>query len=354
MKNIVKKGLRFSALFAASALLLAGCSDWTEYESLEIKTPTMDEGLYTDYVKNLKAYKAGAHKIAMTSLENAVGAPVHQAQRLTSLPDSLDVILLNNPENLDAEYVREMGEVRKKGTRVGYAISFATIESEWSNMVKADATLTEEQALTYIADRTNEQLGLCDKYGYDGVVFTYVGRSTASMTEETLAQYSARQAAFFNTVSAWRESHKSAFFAYRGKAQYLVEESKSLLLDCDYIILETTSASNTSDMTIAANAAITALAGLSETASAAPSFIITTETTRYDDEDLIYGYFGTVDADGNAERSIRGGALWVGQPSDFTRAGMLILNAQYDYYDNTPIYFHLREAIDIMNPSPKN
>lgn len=33
---------------------------------------------------------------------------------------------------------------------------------------------------------------------------------------------------------------------------------------------------------------------------------------------------------------------------------MLILNAQYDYYDNTPIYFHLREAIDIMNPSPKN
>ena len=62
MKNTVKKGLRFSSLFAASALLLAACSEWTEYESLDIKTPSMDQGLYADYVKNLKASKAGSHK----------------------------------------------------------------------------------------------------------------------------------------------------------------------------------------------------------------------------------------------------------------------------------------------------
>ena len=324
MKNTVKKGLRFSSLFAASALLLAACSEWTEYESLDIKTPSMDQGLYADYVKNLKAYKAGSHKVAMASFENVANGPTRQAERLTVLPDSLDVILLNNPDNLHAGYVSEMKKVREKGTRVGYAIDYATIEAEWTEMTKADATLTEEQALTYIADRTTEMLSLCDKWGYDGLVFTYVGRSTASMTEEALAQYGARQAAYFNTVATWRESHKSAFFAYRGLAQYVLAANKPLLADCNYIILETTSASNLS------------------------------ETTRYNDEDKIYGYLGTTDAEGNAERSIRGGALWVGQPSDFTRAGMLILNAQYDYYDNTPIYFHLREAIDIMNPSPKN
>lgn len=348
MKNTVKKGLRFSSLFAASALLLAACSEWTEYESLDIKTPSMDQGLYADYVKNLKAYKAGSHKVAMASFENVANGPTRQAERLTVLPDSLDVILLNNPDNLHAGYVSEMKKVREKGTRVGYAIDYATIEAEWTEMLKADASLTEEQALTYIADRTTEMLSLCDKWGYDGLVFTYVGRSTASMTEEALAQYGARQAAYFNTVAAWRESHKSAFFAYRGLAQYVLAANKPLLADCNYIILETTSASNLSEMTIAASAAV------DSGDVPADRFIVTTETTRYNDEDKIYGYLGTTDAEGNAERSIRGGALWVGQPSDFTRAGMLILNAQYDYYDNTPIYFHLREAIDIMNPSPKN
>ena len=111
MKNTVKKGLRFSSLFAASALLLAACSEWTEYESLDIKTPSMDQGLYADYVKNLKAYKAGSHKVAMASFENVANGPTRQAERLTVLPDSLDVILLNNPDNLHAGYVSEMKKV---------------------------------------------------------------------------------------------------------------------------------------------------------------------------------------------------------------------------------------------------
>lgn len=347
MKNIMKKGLRFSALFAMSALLLASCNDWTEYESLDIETPTMDEGLYADYVKNLKAYKAGAHKVAMASLENTANGPVRQSERLTALPDSLDFIVLNNPDNLSNGYLGEMKEVRAKGTRVIYAIDYASVESEWAAMLKAEASLTEEQALAYIADRTNELLSLHDKYGYDGVIFTYAGRSQAGMTETELAQYSARQQAYVNAVSAWRQSHTATVFAFKGRAQYLLAESKALLADCDYIILETTSASNTADMTIAANAALDS--------GDVPSdrFLITVETTRYDDDDMIYGYLGTVDASGEPERSIRSGAVWTGQPSDFTRAGMLILNAQYDYFDNTPIYFHLREAIDIMNPSPK-
>lgn len=73
MKNSIKKGLFLPTLLAASALLTTACSDWTDYESLEIKTPTMDEGLRADYEANLKAYKAGEHKIVMTTFENAAG-----------------------------------------------------------------------------------------------------------------------------------------------------------------------------------------------------------------------------------------------------------------------------------------
>lgn len=334
-------------LSAASALFLAGCSDWTEYESLDLKTPSMNTGLQADYVRNLKTYKAGTHKVVFASLENPVAGPTRQAERLTALPDSLDFISLNNPDNLAAAYIDEMNAVREKGTKVVYMIDFATFEAEWAEMQKATPSLTEENALAYIAERTQEMLALYDKYRYDGVIFAYGGRSMASMTDEELAEYGGRQTAFFDAVSAWRETHGDAGFSYKGQAQYLLDANKVILSDCDYIMLETTSASNASALTIAASAAI----GSGDVPS--DRFVITVETTRYDDKDMVYGYFGQVDAAGNVIRSIQGGAVWMGQPSEFTRAGMLILNAQYDYYDNVPTYFHLREAISIMNPSPK-
>lgn len=333
-------------LTAASAPLLAGCNDWTEYESLDLTVPSPDAGLHADYIQNLKTYKAGAHKVMFVSLENPAAGPNRQAERLTSLPDSIDVISLNNPDNLSDRYIDEMKAVREKGTEVVYTIDFATFEAEWDERLKADASLSEEDALAYITARTEEMLALYDKYAYDGVIFTYSGRSTVSMLEEELARYSGRQAAFFGAVSAWHATHGTASLSFKGQPQYLLDESKALLADCDYIILETRLASNASALTIAALAAI----GSGNVPS--DRFVITVETTRYDDEDMIYGYFGQVDDAGNAVRSIEGGAVWVGQPSDFTRAGMLILNAQYDYYDNVPVYRHLREAINIMNPSP--
>ena len=61
MKKIISKCLHFSMLSALSTLLLAGCSDWTEYESLDLTTPSVDAGLQADYVRNLNTYKAGAH-----------------------------------------------------------------------------------------------------------------------------------------------------------------------------------------------------------------------------------------------------------------------------------------------------
>lgn len=347
MKKIISKCLHFSMLSALSTLLLSGCSDWTEYESLDLTTPSVDAGLQADYVRNLKTYKAGAHKVMFVSLENPATGPTRQAERLTALPDSLDFISLNNPDNLSAAYVDEMNAVREKGTKVVYMIDFATFETEWTELQKADPSQTEENAQDYIASRTQEMLTLYDKYRYDGVIFVYGGRSMASMTEEDLVRYGGRQTAFFDAVSAWHGTHGDAGLSYKGQAQYLLDANKVILSDCDYIILETTSASNASALTIAASAALAS--------GNVPSdrFVITVETTRYDDEDMIYGYFGQVDAAGNAVRSIEGAAVWMGQPSEFVRAGMLILNAQYDYYDNVPTYFHLREAIDIMNPSPK-
>ena len=83
--------------------------------------------------------------------------------------------------------------------------------------------------------------------------------------------------------------------------------------------------------------------------------MITTQTTRPEDEKQLYGYFGTYDENGVRQRSLEGCAQWMTLPSaGFTRAGLLIRDAQYDYYDNTLVYRSVREAIGVMNPSPKN
>ncbi|MCD8072089.1 MAG: glycoside hydrolase family 18, partial [Alistipes sp.] len=149
-------------------------------------------------------------------------------------------------------------------------------------------------------------------------------------------------------ISPWRASHTDKAFSYIGNAQYLFDENKPILAECDYIILPTQMEKNATDISIRAMLAIVS--------GGVPSdrFVAAVQTTRPDDVDGIYGYFGTVDEEGNSLRSIVGGALWAVEPSDFTRAGLYIYNAHNDYYDNDPVYCNIRRAVEIMNPSPNN
>lgn len=338
-------------LAVVAALCFSACSDAVEPESLDVKYPSFQEKdpeLYAQYMQSLRDYKAAPHKVVFLTLENpADGAlPTRRNEHLTSMPDSVDFISLTNPAVLHPMTVEEIGEVHEKGTRTIYNIDFATFESDWTQLLKADPTLTEEDALAYIAGRCEEMLGYCDRWGFDGVTFSYAGRTLESMQEAELAVYTARQNAFLDPIRTWRQSHASHLFAFRGNAAYLVEENRTILDDCDYLIVPTNQVKTYDDLSYTVLSAISA-AGVPN-----DRIVVTAQTTRPDDDKLLYGYLNMTDETGARLRSIRGCADWVMLPSaSFDRVGLMIEDAQYDYYNLTFVYPAIREAITIMNPS---
>ena len=91
MKRNIKKFL-FPAV-AVAVLSFAACSDWTETESLDINYPMLEEQnpeLYKQYLKALRDYKAGEHKVVLVSMDNTTSAPAQRndaRQRGHHLPD---------------------------------------------------------------------------------------------------------------------------------------------------------------------------------------------------------------------------------------------------------------------------
>lgn len=80
----------------------------------------------------------------------------------------------------------------------------------------------------------------------------------------------------------------------------------------------------------------------------ADRFIVSASTISLDTTDKTTGYY-------NALRALSEAAYWVTEPSaEFIKAGLAIENMQNDYYNATNTYQYVREAINIMNPAPKN
>lgn len=351
---IMKRNINKLLLPAIAVALFsfAACSDWIEPESLDIKNPSLEEQnpeLYAQYLEALRSYKAGEHKAVFVEMENPTGAaPASQPEHLTALPDSVDYIVLNNPDDLHPALVAQFAEVRKKHTRVLYKVDFSTLETAWNELVKADATLSEEDALVYLEQQMRGNLALSDKYGFDGVIVCYTGRTMASLKDEDLETYGARQLKFTEAVTSWRTAHSNQTLAFMGRADNLLEENRTLLSSCNYLIVPTSTAVNESDIAVKVLQVLTA-------GVPTDRIIVTAMEVQPDDKDKVFGYFGTYDANGDKIRALYGTAVWATLTSEnYTRAGMYVTDIRPDYYNRTLIYPHLREAISIMNPSPKN
>lgn len=338
-------------LAVAAALFVSACSDLVEPESLDVRYPSFEETnpeLYAQYMQSLREYKAGAHKVVFLTLENpADGAmPVRRNQHLTSMPDSVDFISLNNPAVLHPMTVDEIRQVHEKGTRTIYDIDFGVFESDWTQQLKGNPQLTEQDALAFITERTEEMLAYCDRWGFDGLSFSYAGRTLESMNEADLAVYTARQNAFLDPIRAWRQAHASHVLVFRGNAAFLVAENRPILTDCGYIIVPTNQVKTYDDLTVSVLTSVMA--------EGVPTdrIVVTAQTTRPGDDKQLYGYMNMTDSEGQRVRSIRGCADWSVLPSDsFAKCGLMIEDAQYDYYNLTFVYPAIREAIGIMNPS---
>ncbi|MEG2770938.1 MAG: glycoside hydrolase family 18 [Alistipes sp.] len=374
MKNILKNKMILSAFCLALAVVFTACSDWTETESLDINKPTIEDQnpeLYAQYLEALKVYKMSDHKIVYGVFNNNVPVAGSRAHHLTGLPDSVDMVCLMHRDTLPEWLVSEMQTVRaEKGTKTIYSISYTTIEALYKEKVEAEKPVEPtgndgtgdggtgegeggedpqpevDGFLAFCAEYMDYALALCDKYAYDGVSVFYNGRSLINMTPAETAAYHARQEAFFAKVLTWADAHADKMLLFEGKPRNV--KDAAILKRCRYIVLRTIDAVSADELSFGVNSS---LGGNIP----ADRYIVGVTAASVTDKSDDKGYFTVLDTDGKPMRAIVGAAYWVNTlHADYTKAGVMINNIQNDYYNINTVYKYTREAISIMNPSPKN
>ena len=110
------KVIKYIAIVAA-ALAIAGCSKWTEQEPVEVLYPTLKDKnpeLYAQYMESIRGYRASEHQVLIAKFDNKQTVPAGRADHIDCLPDSVDFVILNNPDNLSDAIIAEMAFVRQE------------------------------------------------------------------------------------------------------------------------------------------------------------------------------------------------------------------------------------------------
>ena len=362
MKNNIFKTL----VLAAAAISFASCSEWTEPESVGFHYTTLEEknpGLYKAYFQSIRDYRDSEHKVVIAKFDNKATAPAGRAEHITCLPDSVDYIILYNPE-VSATIACEMAEVRElKGQKVLYQIEYKAIENEYKAYVEAwndahqPAEGEEEEVPSdpadtlislnnYVSDAVKARTAYLAEYGYDGVNIVYSSRNPASCTEDALDELKAAQAAFLAPIAEALASCPDALVFFEGTPQYILENVE-IVENADYLIIPATGAVNEYELSYEL--------GLANRHGNIPSdrFVVLVTTRSLVDPALTDGTFSGTDRNGKEMTAIIGAAEWTAKStSGVVKAGIAVENAQNDYFNLSEVYYNIREAISIMNPSP--
>lgn len=369
------KNILLAGVMGLLAVSMSSCSDWTETESVDFHYVTLEEknpALYEAYFQSIREYRESDHKVMIAKFDNKQTVPAGRADHITCLPDSVDYIILTNPSELSEAIYGEMDEVRSlKGQKVLYEVSYSSFESaykayleEWKNAHPADGGEAEggegeeggegteepaEQPMTlaeYISENIPARLSIFKEYGYDGLNIVYSPKNPASVPESEMEAYTALQEAFLAPVAELMEKNPDALFFYEGAPQY-VQVHTGIIEKMKYILLPTTTAKNEYDI----SHQMTLVSRFGNVP--VDRFVACVTTPSLDDPTLADGKFSGQDDAGNDRTAVIGAADWVMQPvSGYVKAGVCVSRAQNDYYNLSKLYYSIREAISIMNPSP--
>lgn len=363
---------KITSAVAILATLCCSCSKWTEIESVKLHYVTLQEknpALYDAYYQSLRDYRLDEHKVVIAKYGNVTTTPSGRAEHLGCLPDSVDYIILKNPDALSEVVVSEMEEARSlKGQKILYEISYNAFAKEykaeqetyaeylaaWNAENPEPAEGVEPEALisqvNFIASRVKDQLALYDKYSYDGINVVYNGVNPLSIKDKE-GLYDL-QRAFLEPLESWKQANEDALVFFEGTPHYILSktEDEAYTLDpsdfvknAKYILIPALSASTSS-----------ALALQLELAAAFDNFptdrfIICTTALSLADPNATDGLFN----EGGFDRAIVGAASWVANTNvKYGKCGISVDNAQNDYFDPRMVYRNIRRAIAMMNPSP--
>ena len=346
-KNIGKFVL--SAL-VATTVSFASCSDWNDVESVNVIQPNIKDqnpALYAKYLESLRAYKNSDHKLVYAWFDNSEKTPFNRAQHLTEIPDSVDVVALMHPDKLVDRELKEIESIKtEKGTKVIYTIDFDAMKLIYDLRAKEQPAPKEGEAstfpdfITFMTDSLSYSLSLANKYNYDGISISYLGKSRMHMTPAEKKIYTENQNAFMGIVKTWQERNTNKIMVFEGQPQNLID--KTILEKCQMILLPALAINNAYELTYMASIA---------KAEGAPvdRLGIKVSSVSLDEADTKTGYT----ADGR--RAIPVAAEWAIAAHDgFAINGFAIMNINTDYYNPALVYKYSRQAITTLNPSIKN
>jgi hypothetical protein len=356
MNNILKT----IALSAAVILGAAACSKWTEQEPVDFNYLTLEDKnpeLYAAYMQSIRDYHATEHQVLIARFDNKASAPAGRADHITCLPDSVDYVVLNNYEIINENTMKEVAEIReKKAVSTLIALDYALLDKEYKAYLEtlpeetpeetpevAEETEGETEPAVdprnqWFADKASAFVAAAKQYGLDGIMVSYTGVGLLSLKEDEMAAVQAFQEAFFAPILSYVAETGKMFF-YEGNPKTLIAP-QDVLAQATYIVVPA------EDVTtiVGFNFAVMMSMG-----AGIPNdrFVIGVTALNVTDETATDGLFsGDITA-------IEGAGRWAVTPtSDYTKAGVCVNHAQYDYYNMQNVYSGINAAIATMNPSP--
>ena len=331
-----------SNIFCGVAFLLAtlagtSCNDWTKNEKIAVEDPVFGEGdpeLYARYLASLLAYKSGDHRRTVVWFDNSNKQPASRGGFFSDVPDSVDVVALTAGGRLTVEELEQVEMLREKGTKV-----IGAFDCQAALARDEDAQIPEERLSAALAERIWE----IEADGLDGLTLCYESTDPTFATEEELHAQRALDDVVAGALTEWRERHPEGLLLFEGTPQWLNDLSAVAL--CDYLVVRCLDAESVYDFGVRARR-MCAVEGIPSDrflwlVSAVPPSA--TGATGY-----------LADAAGVSVRAVGALAEWLLRPEDIGKAGLGIMNVQYDYYNSAMIYRYTKEAIETLNPSPKN
>lgn len=229
-------------MFSVIGMSLAtSCDDWTEPESVDLKYGTIetaDPASYDNYLQKLREYRTLPHKKVYAWFDNKGEAFASQGHRISALPDSIDVIVLNNVQSVTNQMLDEINDARaKKGQQFSYCIDLDQIKTDYTALCEElaasqlaffaangeEALLPEElrtpDIVDYMAKTATEKLAYFDAIGFDCLMAGFTGKSTNHLDKAELAEYNRQANAFLGIIGTWHTRHPEVALDIIGKPQ---------------------------------------------------------------------------------------------------------------------------------------
>ena len=352
MKSIFKINI-----LLVSIALLAGCSEWTTPESIEIEKNSIEQTnpeLYAKYCDALKEYKASEHKIAYTTFLNSPEIAANGSEKISMIPDSVDFVQLMNLE-VSESHLNEMKQVKEKfGTRFVVRFSLTECQAAYEAYVEemeaaaeeteGEGTQTEPEIMTFeafYAEQFQKVTAKVAEYGLDGFTFEFTGKNYDGMTSAQKEEYAAASALVMAPLKTWLAANTNKVFFLEGNPQYVLDSE--ILAAASYFILPTRDCRSAGELGHIGLNAFTS-GKLPENAK----LLYSVETPSFIEEEYLVGKFIVA---GQYEDQIPLAADWIAKDASFEKSGLVIWNLQRDYFNPGFSYPNVRQAIKTMNPN---